>query len=293
VSNYSTAELLTLTIAGLTLVVAIVGVLYARLTLVRRELLIQAKAPTPLLHEVAGGAHIEVSFDQRTVAAPFVTVLEIRGNGRQAVTTGHFDQQRSIYMDLGAPIIGVLRQSGPRGDYFVSAEGSYAALGPDLVGPKDVVEVHLLTDGEPNLRPEHVRLDEHLIDTRCEYVPPGALPRGRRHRAIGLYAVGGAVFAAFMVALILLGRPHVNVRLAVTPNMVKPDGIVTVHATGLPSNSATLFFMGTERTVRCHHGVIDVHLNVPAFRPGRYIVVLQASYGGYGYVEKTAVLDVS
>ena len=181
-------------VAIIGVIVAIIGVFYTRLTTTKRELLVMPRVPIHLLRRVDNAVRISVLHDGQPIAEPYVTVLRLLSTGRSAIATEHFDQNRPLLVDVGVPIVDLLQVNFTNGGFAVQTRGTTVAFGPDLLARGDVVETHLLTDGEPMLSRESVSY--HLIDTSVEFVEPGSVPVKRRRQTRGMM-IGAGIVSSF------------------------------------------------------------------------------------------------
>jgi hypothetical protein len=168
---------LTLAVAVLALLVAVVGAYYARGALFppKRRLTINIPPPVRLLaHAATQVTDLQVSRDGRVLPDPYVVTLEIRNTGRHAIGSDQYDQGRPIEFDLESPVEAVLTPTESTATATLAVKGSCVRYGPDLIRRKQKIVIQVLTSGRPSSEYHPV---QYLIDTEVsliqgEYDPP-------------------------------------------------------------------------------------------------------------------------
>ncbi|MDX3658541.1 hypothetical protein PV646_14640 [Streptomyces sp. ID05-26A] len=164
-------------------------------------------------HEMTG---IAVTRNGETLIQPHIAVVEIENNGRKAVKSDHFDQDRPIVIDLDAPVVEVIRSSYLQGEESVgfksSIDGTEVRLGPDLLPEKAVLTVQALTAGRPQLKSIDCRLANIKKAIRTQN--PIQVAAGGLLRRGALVVVAILIGAAAGGAIAAAQKPAVSVKLA-------------------------------------------------------------------------------
>lgn len=171
-----------------TVVAGVLGTIAVVVATVRRpprRLLYWMPAVTPLLntqHAMRGS--IEVRRGELILSDPHVIEIGLLNQGRQAIPSAAFDGGRPLRLDVGAPIVELLKSTtAPAGRQIpkTEIEGSVLEVGPSLLGPRQAVSFYLLVDGaspgltcaEAELTDIDIRYQDgshdplrHFIDTR-------------------------------------------------------------------------------------------------------------------------------
>ncbi|MCP2250221.1 hypothetical protein LX86_009012 [Lentzea aerocolonigenes] len=181
----------TLSVAALGVLVALAGAFFAWRALFppRRRLTVTEQSVVSMLsnasHEMTG---VEVTRGGQKLVDPHIVSVTVNNAGRHAVTSDHFDQGRPVVIDLGVPVIEVIKScyGGKSGfvDVRCSVNGTAVALGPDLLPRKSELVVQVLTSGRPKL----TSVDHRLVDTAVQVVD-----RGREVFVTPRVALGAAV----------------------------------------------------------------------------------------------------
>ncbi|GHH33466.1 hypothetical protein GCM10017774_15940 [Lentzea cavernae] len=130
---------------------------------------------------------------------PHLATIEIENSGSHAITSGQYDQDRPITINLGAAVIEVFKASYARGTASIpfkhSANGNQIHLGPDVLPKKAVLTLQILTSGKPVLGP----ISEHLGDVKIISLTENQLataPRRNSKRSIWYTALAIVLAAA-------------------------------------------------------------------------------------------------
>jgi hypothetical protein len=116
--------------------------LYFSIDLVRRERFGRLNA--------APGAPpgIEVRRGGRLLADPYVVQVHLVNEGRRDIPSAAFDQQRPLTLDVGAPILEILKATGsPECEVPVTIQGTSVQIGPALIVRRQRMAFSLLVDG--------------------------------------------------------------------------------------------------------------------------------------------------
>ncbi|MBU2664002.1 IPT/TIG domain-containing protein [Actinoplanes bogorensis] len=197
---------LTLIVALIALVVGIFAARYGRRALfpAKRRLMFSALPPAPLLAAESVADHgVSVTYQGRDLTNPHVATISVENNGRHALSSDQFDQDRPIVIDVGVPIRAILKASmiPDSGRAFKNGtDGTEIRLGPDLLNPGETLVLQVLTDGVPETSDLDGRITAFLGDTKLDY----RIDNGRTSSR-GVGAVAGAAVVAAMLFIVVGG----------------------------------------------------------------------------------------
>lgn len=193
-----------------TLLSIVVTIYFAQKTLRvgRRRVSVSALWAAPLLTDHSKTVNdLQVTYNGVPLPNPHVATFIVSNYGRVAVDSSHFDQGRPIRLNLGVPVVEVLKVSlrPSTGATFVySQEPQAVTLGPDVLRPSQSLSVQVLLKGKPSLEEP---LEEYLTGTDVEYVPPGSIPKFRPRSKFDIVASVLSVAAVSLLTLTLLSVP--------------------------------------------------------------------------------------
>lgn len=139
-------------------IVAVIGaVAVVRATIVigrpKRRLLYWMPKAAPLLNaEGEASRNLQVRWGDRVVGDPHVAEIGLFNQGSQAISADDFGEGLPLRLDVGVPIIGVLKssttpKSRPIPDRTVA---DVLEIGPGLIGSRQTVMFSVLVDGTPS-----------------------------------------------------------------------------------------------------------------------------------------------
>jgi hypothetical protein len=115
----------------------------------KRRLLYGMPVAAPLLNAHGLGRRLEVRFEDQALAEPRVVEVTLFNAGRQAIPSDAFDRARPVVLDVGAPIVELLKVTTPPGHpgFAVEIDGPALRIGPDLIPRRQKLSFSLLVDG--------------------------------------------------------------------------------------------------------------------------------------------------
>lgn len=176
------------------LIVAAVGVAYARkqATPPKRVLRVDASPPVPLIATgPAAEIGIEVKRDGLALVDPSLITLTLDSDGDYDIARTAFDDGKPVAVDLGVPIVELLQRKGITASFV----GSTLYLGPDLIKKGSRASLLVLVDGHPNLDSVAAQMATSLIDVMVATSSQSALAKRR-----GLAGVTTVIGVAFLIA---------------------------------------------------------------------------------------------
>jgi hypothetical protein len=245
-------NLATLVIALAALVVGGFGAYYARKAIFpsKRKLNCYALAVTSLLaDESVTATGIEVRHEGVDLQDPYLATICLKNAGRYAVTSSHFDQLRPLVIDLGVAIKAVTKLSiSPNGaaSYKHSITGTKVLLGPDVLRPRQILIVQLLTDGVPVIDDLSSRVEFYGGgDIELDFKNPLLTVSNRLSSRVWILGVASSVLtgivAAVLAATYFLSGPSVSL----IPDNGAPGAQVTFVGTGVDEFSVVSAEMPT------------------------------------------------
>jgi hypothetical protein len=184
------------------LVVAVVGVYWARAAVVSRKRLVWEADVQSLLNQTTGSSAVRVLYgDDRELAEPYVLRLTLSNRGRKDIRSEDFDLGRPLRFTLSHGAIVTTLTPLDVGTHNVDPSANTVSIGPDLIKAGTTQSLTVLTDGGPR-----VELDAHLADT--EVVGARAI-RARRSRRDFIASAGIGILtglALFLTGLLLRQR---------------------------------------------------------------------------------------
>jgi hypothetical protein len=197
------------------LVVAVVGVYWARAAVVTGKSLVWEADVQSLLNQATDSSAVRVLYgDDRELAEPYVLRVTLSNRGRKDVRSEDFDQGRPLRFTLSHGAIVTSLTPLDVGTHNVDPSANTVSVGPDLIKAGTIQSLTVLTDGRPR-----VELNAHLADT--EVVDVGEIRSSRRNRQLWI---------AFGVCCASLG---ISVLLGVETIRLFGVGDATAAATGL------------------------------------------------------------
>jgi hypothetical protein len=253
----------TLSVATLGVLVALAGAFFAWRALFppRRRLTVTEQSVVSMLsnasHQMTG---VEVTRSGQKLVDPHIVSVTVNNAGRHAVTSDHFDQDRPVVIDLGVPVIEVIKScyGGKSGfvDVRCSVNGTRVALGPDLLPRKSELVVQVLTSGRPKL----TSVDHRLVDTAVQVVD-----RGRDVFVIPRVALGAAVAGMVLSSLAGVAAVALAVKDIKFPPIVQIAPI-TISGVIEEGSSAIVLGVGFAADERVRYAITDRQGQV--LRPG-------------------------
>lgn len=122
----------------------------------KRRLLYAMPVATRLLNaerDVRQG--LEVRRGDQILSDPYVLEVTLVNQGRRDIPSSAFDQGRPLTLDVGVPVLDVLKTTSSPGHGLpsVTVEGTALKIGPDLISRRQKISFSLLVDGpDPKLR---------------------------------------------------------------------------------------------------------------------------------------------
>ena len=159
---------------------------------------------TPLLNsEPEVSQHLEIRRGDRVLRHPHVMNIELESKGRHDIPRDAFDGGEPLCLDVGAPIIEVLkitRTPHDRGSVPVKVDGPRLLVGPCLIGLSETIVFSLLVDGpSPRLGPPEQSLTD--VEIRRKDSAYGVVARRMRLAllggAAGAMSIGGIASGEF------------------------------------------------------------------------------------------------
>jgi hypothetical protein len=215
VSNFYTAGSFWAAVVGTigTVIVGVISTWYASRAAPKRRLLYSISDPVPLLAPGGLPEGLEVRRGERKLTDPRLVEVTLTSNGRQSISSELFNQGRPMLLDLGVPIVEVLKkttrpteQAIP--DYRVSL--STLEVGPSAFAPRQQVKFSLLVEGDPELK-----LVSNLPDVNVRRQQSGLDPKARRTIITGTALTVIAITA--LVSYIKFTAPTIPAKL-IAPN---------------------------------------------------------------------------
>ena len=143
------------TIVGLVSLVAIVWVTW-RVANPKRRLWYSMPTVTPLVRRRKGlTRELKITYGDDQLESPYSVNIQIISRGRLDIPRSAFDGEQPLQLDVGAVIVEVLNvaTSPNRPIPPVRIDDSRLFVGPALIGRREKIEISLLVDGDPQLKP--------------------------------------------------------------------------------------------------------------------------------------------
>lgn len=177
------------------LVVAVVGVYWARAAVVSGKRLVWGADIQSLLNQTADSSAVRVLYgDDRELAEPYVLRVTLSNRGRKDIRSEDFDQGRPLRFTLSHGAIMTALTPLDVGTHNVDPSANTVSIGPDLIKAGTAQSLTVLTDGRPR-----VELDAHLADT--EVVGASEIQSSRRNRQY--WIAFGMSCASFCITVLL------------------------------------------------------------------------------------------
>lgn len=161
----------------------------------RRRLKCTAVSRTRLMYAPqAIRDNLKLSYKDKTLADPYIMVLEIASTGRSAIPSSSFDNGRNLQLELAAEIETILSveyKPTSATKPVIRSHGSAIEFGPELIARRETINVSVLTEGNPGSIA--VSLDP-FTDVNIEVADREAT-QARRARRLGIVLFALAVFA--------------------------------------------------------------------------------------------------
>lgn len=110
---------------------------------------------------------LEVIYKGQSLQHPHTVMVNLINSGRRDISSGSFDQQKPIVLDIGVPIVDLLGEERHR---ELVVDGTAVKIPPRLIRRREEISISLLCDGQ---RPS-LTCQSHLIDVKVKKA--GALP---------------------------------------------------------------------------------------------------------------------
>jgi len=156
----------TLTIGLAALAVGVLAAIYARraLSLAKRHLEVLVVQVAPIL--AAAHDKFSVSYDGTRINSPHVCSLKIQSTGKHAIGSVQFDSSKPIEIHFGVPVVETLNAAATPNEIplpELAIIGERLQVFPSVLAPGYIIDVSVLTDGQPEPSISH-----HLVDTKVD-----------------------------------------------------------------------------------------------------------------------------
>ena len=200
----------------------------------KRELLLTAVPPAPLLAEASAGlSDLRVALAGQLVSDPYVATLSIANTGRFDISEASFDGQRPLVISLGADPVAVLRVSSSpsRGtDIPVVLDGQEVQIGPGLISRRQQVDIQVLTSGRPTLDALESATRHDLVDVDVDF--KRRLDPDRRAALVGAMTGLVATLVAGGVLATVFDRFFDDGEVTLSPASGRPGTVATFKGKG-------------------------------------------------------------
>lgn len=215
-----------------TLVVGIATTWYASRLAPKRRLRYRMSDSIPLLAHTDMPDGLEIRREGKKLTDPRLVEVGLYSNGRQAIGSEHYSQGRPLLIELGVPIVEVLKvatepteQAAP--DYKIS--GSTLQVGPTAFSRDQRVNFSLLVEGSPQLT-----LVSNLPDVDVRRQQSGVEPKVRNTIIAGTLATT-LLFIAFVIYVNLTVPTPRSKIIAPNPTAAKAVAKLILPSFGWPS----------------------------------------------------------
>jgi len=201
----------------------------------KRRLSVRAFPSAPLLTEESQGVgSIRVEHNGSLVSDPQVVTFLLDNYGNAAIDSSCFDRGRPIRLELGVPVLEVMKISDTSFEYSSDATG--INFGPDLLKPRQGLTAQLLVDGSPDLSDRSV-LEDFLTGVDVEYVAPGKSPKFQpRAKMRTIQYLPWVIGIGFLIVSLAPGLIRPDAQIQIDPADTRPGQIVKVTGSSFRPN---------------------------------------------------------